>query len=637
MQQIRRNSLCRIVAYILMVAMLTPQGLVYLPSAFAQGGQNVPAVAVVPFQDLTNRATPALLREATAAAALALEDRKEYIVTSTVDLDREMQALRMTPPLSVSEQARLGTRLHVEKVLVGNLADLRVDPRTGQARVVLHLQLLDVAIGEYLDGAAVSIETKPIPGFTGDVAHVTHEAMRQAAEAGVEQMLSATVRRGTVELVDDQGNININLGTDDGITNGTELLVMRPTWQPDVEQVIMRRVGTISISDAGAGMSIARSAQGAVPTTGDRVYRIYKPVSAMAAEAKSKKIKRSTQMLAALLSLVGLAAVAGGSTSASPSGISCALGQAEPGAVPSVEVTVRTGSTARATTKGYIIYRGQNNPNFLTTPSRIIGVSEGRDLDVFTDEALTLEFEEDGGFAFPFTDEDGEPDEGEVTVSYIDRPLEQGSRYYYKVRRIIDPLLPPGTNPPIGTAQVVDLPEPELEVDPPEAISEASRACGPVTFFLPPVLGTDPAADSTSIPPTNVRFTWQSTVGANEYQVEVFPDSDASGSGVPLFQSAVIRTSGTTSAPLSATIRGPLSAETTYWWRVGARQSSDPSRPVNTITRRPINFIYSEMRRFTTALTPPPGPASAGAGRQSPAPAPVRHGGWGGAGRSGRR
>lgn len=630
MQQLRRNSVSRIVAYILMVAMFTPQGLMYLPSAFAQAPQNVPAVAVVPFQDLTNRATPALMREVTAAAALALEDRKEYIVTSTVDLEREMQALRMKPPLSTPEQVRLGQRLHVEKVLVGNLVDLRVDSGNGQARVVLHLQLLDVGIGEYLDGAAVSIQTKPIPGFSGDVSQVTHEALRQAAEAGVEQMLSATVRRGTVEMVDDQGNVNINLGTDDGIANGDDLLVMRPTWQPDVEQVIMRRIGTIRIAEAEAGMATARTVQGAVPTTGDRIYRIYKPVSAMAEQERSKKVKRGSQMLAALLLLVGVAAMGTGSTSASPSQVSCYMNQESPGAVPTIELRIHTGSTAGARTHGFVVYRGTNNRNFLTSATNMIAVTDDPSFSVFSDEALTTEYA-DSEFEFDYRDEEGEIDQGTVTYAYVDFPLVAGSRYYYRVRRIIDPLQPPGTNPPIGTTQVEDLPEPNLEVDPSNAISEASAACGPVTFFVPPVLGSTPAANSTSVTTENITFTWQSTVGANEYQVEVFPESDPDGTSEPLFRTSIVRTTGTTSTPLSVVLRGPLSSETTYWWRVGARQSSDAHKPVY---NGKSAFLYSEMRKFTTALTPPPTPTSAGIRNTT---IPTRHGGWTGAGRSGRR
>lgn len=75
----------RVVSLVLVAALLIPQCLVYMSGVSAQTGQNVPAVVVIPFQDLTGKGSPALLREATAAAALALEDSREYLVTSTAD------------------------------------------------------------------------------------------------------------------------------------------------------------------------------------------------------------------------------------------------------------------------------------------------------------------------------------------------------------------------------------------------------------------------------------------------------------------------------------------------------------------------------------------------------------------------
>lgn len=634
MQQLRRNSVSQIVSFILVVALLTPQSLVFVAPAAAQQGQNVPAVAVVPFQDLTGKATPALMQEVTAAAALALEDRKEYVVTSTTDLEREMLALRMSPPLSTAEQIRLGQRLHVEKVLVGSLADLSVDSRTGRARVVLRLMLLDVNIGEYLDGAIAEVETKPIPGFTGDVASVTHEALRQAAEASVNDMLSASVRRGTVELVDDQGNVNLNLGTDDGLVTGSELLVMRPTWQPDVEQVIMRRVGVIRISEAEAGMAVARSVSGSVPTTGDRAYRIYKPVAIMQAEAKSRKIKRGGQLIAGILLLLGLAAVAGGSTNESPSALDCFMAQTGPGDPPTMELRISTGSNARNATHAYLIFRAANNPNFSPSPSNLIDVVEDNRLTRYSDDPFDLRGEEDT-FDFEFRDAEGAIDTGSVDYAFIDAPLQQGSRYFYRVRRIINPLSPPGSNPPIGSAQVTLPTQVILTVDPANSISQASAACGPVTFFVPPVLGASPPVNASNVPTENVTFEFTTSIGANEYQIQIFPADDPDGVGAPILVSQVQRTAGATSDPASITIRGPFQAQTTYWWRVGARQSTDPEKPVNLMTGE-SGWLYSDMRQFTTATTPPPPPG--GTTTAQPRRVPARHGGWwGGAGRSGRQ
>jgi hypothetical protein len=633
MQQLRRSKVSRAISVLLAAILLTPQCLIYLSSASAQTGQNVPAVAVIPFEDLSGTGSPGVLREATAAAALALEDSKEYLVTSTQDLSREMQALSLNLPLSLVQQIRLGERLHVEKVLVGTLNTLAVDSRTGRAHVVLRLQLLDVAIGEYLDGAAVDIYTKAIPGFTGDVAQVTHEALRATAEQAIDEMLGNSTRRGSVDLVDDQGNIAINLGTEDGLEVGSELRVLRPTWQPDVERVIMRDVGTIRVQDIESNMATARSISGSVPDTGDRVYRLYKPVSVMQAEAKSRKIKSTGQMLAGVLLLFGLFAVANGDTTITPSEITdCFLFQDAPGIAPQVELDFNTPGNARDATHGFLIFRAANNAQFPAVARYLIDMFAGL-VTSYTDDPTRNDVTEDQEILFQFRDleSDGELTDGSVTASYNHTPLVAGERYFYRLRRITDPIAPPGSNPPIGTAQVTPV-EPVITADPDERVlTDASNSCGPVTFFTVP-LQSAPANGAVNLPPTTgINFSWQTTVGANEYIVEVFPGTDPDGRLLPVLQSTVLRSTGSTI--MSTVINGPFSPSTTYYWRVGARQSADPHQPVNKQSGKQ-GFLYSAMRSFATATAPPPPPGSSPA---QPRPIPSRHGGWWGGGSRIRR
>jgi hypothetical protein len=539
-------------------------------------------------------------REITAAVALALEDSREFTVSSTTDLEREMTSLGIHPPLSVAEQVRVGQRLRVEKVLTGALAVLNVDSRTGRAQVEVRLMMLDVAVGEYLDGAVVSIVSKAIPGWSGDANQVMGQALREGAEAAVTRMLSARVRRGNVDMVDDLGNVNTNLGTNDGMELGSELLVMRPTWQPDVEEVILRRVGVIRISDVEANLSMAQTVEGAIPTTGDKVFRLYKPVGVAQAEAKSRRIKGTGQMLGALLLLLGLVAVAGGPTSASPSRVGAALTQARPG----------------------------ENPSFAVTADYLIDMLDGRRSEAYSDD-VPFRSVEDKEVTFQFmeagTGGEGTQTDATVTVSYNDPALERGIRYYYRVRRIIEPLLPPGSNPPIATAQVA-LVVPVITLAPDSRIlSDPSPAAGPITYFTPPVQ-IEPANGAANQRNQSVQFTWQPSQGANEYLVEIFPNSDPDGLLSPIIQSPVIR------QPYSTTLNYTFTANQTYWWRVGARQTGDQNPPVNQLTGR-SGWLYSAMRSFATAPRPPDAPGT------SHILTPVRAGqrGWWGSDRSQRR
>lgn len=639
MQQLRRNRVCRFISFVLIMALFAPQGLVFKAAQAQTPGLKVPVVAVLPFQDRTGSVSGALMREATAAAALALEDTREFVVIATADLDTEMAALRLKPPLSQPEQIRLGQRLHADKVLEGSLESLSIDSKTGRARATLSLRMLDVGVEEYLDGAITTIETKAVPGFAGDVAAVMHEALRQVAEAAVAQMLSSAVRHGTVELVDDQGNININLGTDDGLTQGSEMLVLRPTWQPDIEKVVMRRVGVIRVMDVGAKMAVARKVEGAMPTTGDRIYRIYKPVAVQMAELRGRKISSGVKTLAGMLLLLGLVGFAQGPTTESASTLSGGLAQSRPGADPVVRLTVKTGQSALDKTHGWLIFRAANNPNFPAIAAYLIDAISGRKLpeDTYTDDPFDFRVVEDFEITFQYLEQDDLQD-ATVTVNYNDFPMTRGTRYFYRVRRCIEPLTRPGENPPLATGQIrtrqqqqPQPTEPSIETDPDDRVlSTPSNAVGPITFFTPPTLSA-PANGAQSVPTDAVTFTWQPTLGANEYQVELFPADDPDGLRAPILQSVIVRDTG--AAVLTATIRN-LQPGTTYWWRVGARQSGDPVRPLNMMTGVK-KFLYSEMRTFTTVIGPPPIPTGATSPRSS-ITLPGRHGGWWGSDRRSR-
>ena len=491
--------------------------------------------------------------------------------------------------------------------------------------------MLDVSIGEYLDGAAVAIDTKAIPGFNGDVSQVTHEALRTAAEASVGKMLSASVRRGTVELVDDQGNINVNLGINDGIEVGTELLVMRPTWQPDVEQVIMRRVGVIRVAEIEANLSVAHSSEGAMPTTSDRIYRLYKPYSVIQAEHRSNKIKSSTQMVAGLLLLLGLATLANGPTTTTPSGItSSSLTQQAPGQDPFVRIAFRTGSTGKDATHGFLVFRASNNPDFPAVAQYLVDMIQGY-ANTYTDDPTRND--QTTAMTVPFKYEDGTSEgaltDGDVTATFIHGAMTVGNRYFYRLRRITDPLPAPGANPPIaGTAQAVIpiiTPTPDWGV-----ITEASNSAGPITYFTVP-LQSSPTAGQSNLPTTGITFSWQTVTGANEYIVEIFPSTDPDGRQSPILQSAVQRSTNATI--MSSTINGPFSGTTTYYWRVGARQTSDPVKPLYEMTGK-YGWLYSTMRAVTTATSPPTPPGSTTAQSRK---VPVRHGGFWGAGHRGGR
>ncbi len=624
-QFIRKNSRARRLVFVLIVTILLPYSV-----SFGQGparpaqGKTVTSCAVLPFTNRTGRDDPLLSKKAAAALTLALEDSGEFLVMSTLDLERAMKATGVTLPASDIAQARLGEALRVDKILTGIIGELSVNPHDGRARCSVEIKMFAVEVQAYLDGAMATLTTAPIPGWSGDATQVINEAMRAAAETAVTNMLGNRVLRGSVDIVTDLGDVNVGLGIGDGVVIGTEMLVMRPTWSADLEKVVFRRVGKIRLGEVLTNMAWAKVIEGATPRTGDKTYRLYKGPVRQKKEQRSKSVKRTTQIIAAFGLLLGICAIGSGSTTATSSYIAGNLSQATGGIDPTVILHVQSSSTELERTHGYVVYRAANNPYFPLSPVTMIDVLQGRRLpsDRYSDDPYLTEYIEDFEFTFTYLVEEGEEEDADVEASWNHVAMTPGAKYYYCVRRIIEPLRRPGYNPPLATAQAEEPVEPTLVIDVEggEALSAASNHLGPLTFFTPPQLSS-PANNAPNQNVSNVRFTWQVTTGADMYRVELFGPNDPSGRGDLYWGSGELRAgAGLTVMSTSYNVADPaagLTPDTTYYWRIGARASGDIAPPFNRDLNR-AGWLYSTMREFHTAALPP-GPLSAGQDDHKPA------------------
>lgn len=616
-QYMRKNSRCRRLVFVLIVAIVLPYSVSFSQVAPPMRGAKVTSCAVLPFTNRTGHDDPLLPKKASAALTLALEDSEEFLVTSTLDLDRAMKATGVTLPASEAAQARLGVALRIDKILTGTIGELSVNARDGRARCSIEIKMFDVMTQAYLDGAMATATTAPIPGWSGDVTQVINEAMRAAAEMAVTNMFARRVQRGSVDIVTDQGDVNVSLGIGDGVVVGTEMLVMRPTWSADLEKVVFRRVGKIRIGEVLTNMAWARVIDGATPRTGDKIYRLYKGPVRQKKEQRSKSVKKTAQIIAAFGLLLGIYAIGSGSSTATSSHITGNLSQATGGADPTVILQVHSSNTELERTHGYVIYRAANNPYFPLSPITMIDVLQARRLpsDKYSDDPYLTEYIEDFEFTFTYLVEEGEEEDADVEASWNHVAMIPGAKYYYCVRRIIEPLRRAGYNPPIATAQEEEPVEPTLEIDVEggEALSAASNHFGPITFFTPPQLSS-PANGAPNQSVSNVRFTWQVTTGADLYKMELFGPNDPSGRADRYWESSELRAgAGLTVMSTSYNVADPaagLTPDTTYYWRVGARTSGDVASPFNRNLNK-AGWLYSAMREFHTAVLPP-GPLSAG-------------------------
>jgi hypothetical protein len=590
---------------------------VCLPSASAQA-REVTAAVVIPVHDATGSRDPMLVAKATDALALALEDSKSYRVISKQDVERELRAQDLTPPLNENEQQRVGTALQADRVFTATLTALAVDPRSGAVRAGLDLRSYNVAIGAVLDGANVEITTKPIPGWSGDPVPVINEALRQVAEQVVADMERSHVRHGSVYLVDEQGVITTDLGVNDGVQVGTQLLVERGYWDKSQEKTIMRPIGEIELTGVQVRLSQAKKVSGQVPRIGDRVYVLYSPPSVVKAIQRGRQTTSTLRLLAAVGVIMGIVATGTGSQNISPPGASAYLAQQSPNATPVIRVNISRGLNPDPEhTHAFLFYRGSSagfvadataGGTDLTTGGPLIAVVPDGHLNYYEDSP-DRQVGLSADITFQYFDRTGEQQDGTLTATYNHAELVAGNSYYYKVRRLVDPWRPILPNPTQVVPPFVNV---TFTVDPQDALGDPSQATGPVTYSLPATplrpLG------STTVDPKSATFEWAPARGADQYQVQIYSDAALTH----LVTSSPILTSAAGQSTMHYTFSDYVfPGSTLFYWVVASRTSGEVN-PVCTVGGRTVPFVLSEKENFTT-VTLPPGPAvaSVASGRPS--------------------
>jgi hypothetical protein len=593
--------------------------------ASAQLGRDVATTAVVQFEDRSGRQSRLLEARATDAVALALADSKELLVTPATDVEREMRALGLTSPLSLTQAVRLGGRLDVDSVTTGQILRIGVNQSTGQASVRLQMMMINVEAQEPLDGALVEVETRAKPGWQGTEADALNEGLREAAEQAVARMLATRVPKGTIEAVVASGNCEVNLGAQDGIKPGMKMVVMRPMYIRDLEKVVMRTIGRVVVAEALADICYATPQAFVAPRTGDAVLRIYEP-EAVRGPAVAKKQAKSFLAVAAGLALVGaLVSIGAGGNFSSPGPTPVSyLAQTAPGDLEPV-IRIKWPKPDRAF--GHLLFRGEN-AGFPPDAPYLVEVSaapNGEEEIPFLDDNPLFVDEQDRTITVAHLDESGEWVTDTVDCTWTHPPLTPGQAYFHRVRRVTRPLFPPGTNPPIAQGAGAIQRERAYQIltntidqssDFP-MISEPTKVMGPVTYMVPVQL-VRPAADALPQNPEGpIDFEWSQTTGADEYMLEIFPVSDPGGLGQAVFRQTNIRPTGSGNIALTLRFaRGDLAGNSVFFWRAGARNSLEATNHpsgqgiphVGLANTEILGWVLSEMRSFETAAEPPPTP-----------------------------
>lgn len=605
------------VALYVAATMVVPYAVVSYPTvaqAQAQPTVESASVAVLPIQSPDGAVDSALSLKATDAVALAMEGSREFSVTPKRDLERELANLELTPPLSVEEQVRLGTALNVEKVASGQITQLRVNQENGQVAITLFVGLLDVKIGEFLGGANETVVTKPIPGWAGEETQVVNEAVREVAARVVEEILASRVPEGFITSVNAYGVATVNIGQDDRLRSGTEVVLLRPVWQRDLKEMILLKVGRYSVSEVGARSSRLGPLGEGRARVGDRVYKLYSGPERVRSQERKENNKQTLTTVFAVAALLGVVAVAGGqATNDAPVGVTSHLFQQAPGDEALIRVSVPSRSIPlREQIHAWLFFRGDAQQFFSLTAENLVSlITESRLPGGIWDDSPTFSGPFEYDLEFDYVTSEGDEETIDLAAEFVHPALQAGHTYYHRVQRVIDPMERAGSGAPITTTQVspaqvtVNF---ELDVTPADALSQGSRPTSGVTYFTPPILSSpeDGAANQST---TQITFTWNSTLGANEYILQVFPEDDPDGRRNPEFQ---VTKRQDTSGTLFETINFNFDPSSRFYWRVGARRSGEALPENGRLNQR--GWLFSNIRTFTTAAAPPPPPGTSAAG-----------------------
>ena len=616
MDRLHRSKTGNFVGPTFALLLVVYMGLAPAITASAQRISEAVSVAVVPFVERTGHQKELIADKATDAAALALDESQEYVITPKSDTEDELAAMGVVRGdrgvLAISEQqmVRLGERLRVEKVARGSVDRLTIS-KNGAGSCTLTIRLLDVALQTYLEGASGTYVSRGVPGWTGDRTAIINELLRSAAEDAVRKIQTSRRPRGNIDMVDSTGQIIVNLGFRDGIEIGMELLVVRGVWNAATEVMVLRRLGVIVVKQVEVNMCRCAPVSGQIPRTADKCYVMYRPTKSLQVAAASKSRKKNITMISALLLGLGIIGTALGPSSQTAPGAQAFLSQDAPGAEPRIRVLARYGNIpGTQNTHAWMVYRGQRRgfPAEVDDRNHLIAAVRGSRLAYFEDDTsrqVSIAFD----LEFNYLDEAGEEQDGTVDIVYNHTELVAGQAFYYKLRRVVDP---GRVRIPIATAQIQQpLGTVTFTIDPTESMSEESPPAGPVTFFFP-ALPETPSDGNRAVDPGVNRtvFTWTTSVGADQYQIRIYKNPQATGPAVKM--SPALTHSGTPGGTMNWRMNTALSPSTDYYWFVGARRSLEGAPRVE--SNNSSGWVLSAPFAFTTAPSPPPTPSGAPAG-----------------------
>ena len=568
-------------------------------------------IAVVDFRNSSKMPNDMYGTNATAAVTVELLRSGKFSVTSTDDMQSKMEELgykatgdrALKVSLTPSMMMRLGQDVGATCVAIGDLSSIKVDVGKRNAEARIAVRLLDVSSGEWVNGAIATGTSNPRIGYTVDnETDWVMEAISNAAHSAVDTMVRYIIPEATVIGTVGTSDVLLNKGSQDGIAEGLEMIVLRrgDTGQDEV----VGRIKVSMVTDTDARASVTKSTRGVKPE--DRVRAVYElPIDSSSKgtvaprSGEKKRMAKASNTFWGILALLAISTIFGGGGSKVESVRATAMARTtESGNNTILVLWNNPHDVLLANIEEYHIFRGSPGGTPVYVAEQGEGTVDG-DFDHSYDDDINSRPDLAYGSVGP----------GNTLVDNTATPpgITLGTTYTYYVSCLY--------RYPVTSAE--------------GTVTYSYRETTPVyaekatALMLPRQVspGNLGGGDTVDIADTDgVRFDWEGSKGANEYVIEICPNPNFTRNETWVGHSP-IQFTDTEGKPRYATF--DLSAaselenvaeESTLYWRVGARNSGDtpgpyPAGPSTQASgAKSTRYIYSEYPYsfLTLGGVPPP-------------------------------
>jgi hypothetical protein len=591
----------RLICYVLAFLIGTPTLTLIAPVPAAAQAPDLVEVAVVDFINRTGVGGDYIGKLASDALVVELKRSDRFDVSTRASVQAGMDEMGFRAPLSHTQLMRLGQTVlkgdvgQTSAMIEGDVTSLKVkgNPRTAEVEMIV--RMVDVASGEFINGAVTTGVSRLRIGDNPDDDRLVEEAVNDAAYKAVKTMVDYIIPEATVMNTMGTNEVLLNKGAREGIKRGMKMIVFRRG-----ELVGKVQVGDVTPNDATA--SVIYAPKGVKPEDkvravfdvpefhgkGDQGVEEPAPKAARAPKSGRSGISHGgSGLLKGLVLLAGLAFLFKGGSGTAPVGAVTARAGLAPD-IPATEGGVKITWDVAKLGGGrnileYHIWR-DNEP----TP---VGAVVPAGLSFFIDDVGP------GTRAVSYQVIDPIAHTKTAATAAVNRPA-TGVPHQYFVSAVYQIEEPAGS----GTFKYFETDKAATGL----ATITRRMLAGPTGDLLGP---TPDQLDVNLV--TGETFQFNSRRGGDTYIIQI---STSVIFSAPQYTSPIIQfnpaVEGVVSFPTGniSSSFGAVTAGTQMYWRVGVRNSQDRPGPVPNMGKASMTFLFSEPSSFFVAEIPPPPP-----------------------------